>query len=94
MTRRINDIDRQAAEWVARTVETEASAELLRSLDGREITRMDGNKLVLHLAGARIEPLRNALRDELLGWLVNPNIALLFLIGGALLIWGARFLGN
>ena len=33
MTRRINDIDRQAAEWVARTVETEASAELLRSLD-------------------------------------------------------------
>jgi len=61
--------------------------ELLKALDGREITRMDGNKLVLHLAGARIEPLRNALRDELLGWLVNPNIALLFLIGGALLIY-------
>jgi membrane-bound serine protease (ClpP class) len=61
--------------------------ELLKALDGREITRMDGSKLVLHLAGARIEPLRNALRDELLGWLVNPNIALLFLIGGALLIY-------
>jgi membrane-bound serine protease (ClpP class) len=61
--------------------------ELLRALDGREITRMDGSKLVLHLAGTRIEPLRNALRDELLGWLVNPNIALLFLIGGALLIY-------
>jgi len=33
MTRRINDIDRQAAEWVARTSGTETSAELLRSLD-------------------------------------------------------------
>ncbi len=61
--------------------------ELLRALDGREITRMDGNKLVLHLTGARIELLQPALRDELLGWLVNPNIALLFLIGGALLIY-------
>ena len=29
--------------------------ELLRALDGREITRMDGNKLTLHLTNARIE---------------------------------------
>ena len=28
-----------------------------------------------------------SLRDELLGWLVDPNIALLFLVGGALLIY-------
>jgi membrane-bound serine protease (ClpP class) len=61
--------------------------ELLRALDGRTITRMDGNKLVLHLAGARIEVLRPTLRDDLLGWLVNPNIALLLLVGGALLIY-------
>jgi membrane-bound serine protease (ClpP class) len=27
------------------------------------------------------------LREELLGWLINPNIALLFLVGGALLIY-------
>ena len=31
--------------------------------------------------------LQPTLRDELLGWLVNPNIALLFLVGGALLIY-------
>ena len=61
--------------------------ELLRALDGREITRMDGTKLTLHLAGARIEPLRSTLREDLLGWLVNPNIALLFLVCGALLIY-------
>lgn len=62
-------------------------AELLAKLDGREITRMDGGKLTLHLAGARIEVLRPTLREELLGWLVNPNIALLFLVGGGLLIY-------
>jgi len=61
--------------------------ELLRALDGREITRMDGSKVTLHLAGARIETLRPTLREDLLGWLVNPNIALLFLVGGALLIY-------
>lgn len=61
--------------------------ELLKDLEGREITRMDGSKLTLHLVGARIHVLRPTLRDELLGWLVNPNIALLFLVGGALLIY-------
>ena len=62
-------------------------AELLAALDGREIQRMDGSKTTLHLAGARIETIKPALRETLLGWLVNPNIALLFLVGGGLLIY-------
>jgi membrane-bound serine protease (ClpP class) len=62
-------------------------AALLAALDGRAITRMDGNKLVLHLSGARIVAIKSTLREQLLGWLVNPNIALLFLVGGALLIY-------
>ena len=61
--------------------------DLLAKLDGRTITRLDGSKLVLHLAGDRIAPVKTSLRDELLGWLVNPNVALLLLIGGALLIY-------
>jgi membrane-bound serine protease (ClpP class) len=61
--------------------------ELLRDLDGREITRLDGTKLTLHLANARIEQFKPTVREELLGWLVNPNIALLFLVCGALLIY-------
>jgi len=61
--------------------------QLLSALDGRTITRMDGNKLVLHLAGARIEVVQPTMLDRLLGWLVNPNIALLLLVGGALLIY-------
>ena len=61
--------------------------QLLEALNGRQITRFDGAKMTLNLAGANIRVLRNSLRDELLGWLVNPNIALLFLVAGALLIY-------
>ncbi len=62
-------------------------ADLLAKLDGREITRMDGSKATLHLADARIEVVKPTLRENMLGWLVNPNIALLLLVAGALLIY-------
>ena len=64
-----------------------SDAELLFKLDGREITRMDGSKATLHVANASIHELHTSLRDSVLDWLVNPNIALLFLVGGALLIY-------
>src|ERR1700722_3282684 len=62
-------------------------AQLLAALDGRTITRMDGTKVTLHLAGAKIVTLKATLRDQLLGWLVDPNIALLLGVCGALLIY-------
>ena len=64
-----------------------SDADLFSSLEGREITRMDGSKQRLDLAGARVVLLKTTLREELLGWLVDPNIALLLLVGGALLIY-------
>ena len=64
-----------------------SDAELLNSIDGRQITRMNGAKQTLHTKNARIEVLQPTLRENLLDWLVNPNIALLLLVGGALLIY-------
>lgn len=64
-----------------------SDVELIAALDGREITRMDGSRQTLHLANARIQLLRPTLREELLNWLANPNIALLLLVAGALLIY-------
>ena len=64
-----------------------SDADLLKALDGRKVTRMDGSTVILHVASARIVTIQPTLRDELLGWLVNPNIALLFLVCGALLIY-------
>jgi membrane-bound serine protease (ClpP class) len=60
---------------------------LLASLDGRTITRLDGTKQTLHLGGAQIKVVKPSVRENLLSWLVNPNIALLMLVGGALLIY-------
>jgi membrane-bound serine protease (ClpP class) len=64
-----------------------SDTQLIAELNGREVTRMDGSKTTLHLADARIEAMRPTLRENLLSWLVNPNIALLLLVGGALLIY-------
>ncbi|HKN19936.1 MAG TPA: hypothetical protein VJX73_00890, partial [Terracidiphilus sp.] len=64
-----------------------SDVDLLQKIDGRVVTRMDGSTSTLHVANARIVPIQLTLRDQLLGWLVNPNIALLFLVGGALLIY-------
>ena len=72
-----------------RLVDVTASDEnqLFSQLEGRTITRLNGDKQVLHLAGARVELLKPTLRDQLLTWLVDPNIALLMLVIGALLIY-------
>lgn len=64
-----------------------SDVELLNAIDGRQVTRMDGTKQVLHTRNARIDVVQPTLRENLLGWLVNPNIALLLLVGGALLIY-------
>jgi membrane-bound serine protease (ClpP class) len=64
-----------------------SDTQLLASLDGHEIVRLDGTRQTLHLKGARIDLLRPTLRESLLDWLVNPNIAMLLLVCGALLIY-------
>lgn len=61
--------------------------ELLANLDGRQVARMDGSNTTLHVGGAKIVVIKPTVRDRLLGWLVDPNIALLFLVAGALLIY-------
>lgn len=62
-------------------------AQLLDAIDGRQITRMDGSKQTLRTKNAIVEVVQPTVRENLLGWLVNPNIALLLLVGGALLVY-------
>jgi membrane-bound serine protease (ClpP class) len=64
---------------------------LIAALDGKSINRTDasGNSatFTLHLRNATIVTLEPTIREELLGRLVNPNVALLLLVGGAMLIY-------
>ncbi|PWT97017.1 MAG: serine protease [Terriglobia bacterium] len=61
--------------------------ELLRALDGREITRFNGARQTLHTAGATIEVYEKNLRQRIISAIADPNIALVLLVLGALGIY-------
>jgi len=61
--------------------------DLMRQLDGREITRFDGRKETLHVAGAEIVVYEKNLRQRVLSAISDPNIALILLVLGALGIY-------
>ncbi len=75
-------LDLKLIEIVARD-----EADLLRQLEGREITRFDGSTEILHLANQPVEELPPTLRQRVLGWLMDPNIAFLVLAVGALALY-------
>jgi membrane-bound serine protease (ClpP class) len=61
--------------------------QLFKDLEGREITRWDGRKQVLHLAGATVTEVRRTLRERLIGSIADPNIGFILLVLGALGIY-------
>jgi membrane-bound serine protease (ClpP class) len=60
---------------------------LLSSLDGRQIKRFDGSNVTLHLGGAAITAVSPSMRERLLTRLTDPNLAVLLLVLGGLLIY-------
>ena len=62
-------------------------ADLLRKLDGRVVVRFDGTSVTLHTANQPVEELPATLRQRVLGWLMDPNIAFLVLAVGALALY-------
>ncbi len=61
--------------------------ELLTALDGRQVTRFNGTTETLHTAGATIEVYRKSLRQKIISAIADPNIALVLLFIGAMLIF-------
>jgi membrane-bound serine protease (ClpP class) len=57
---------------------------LFDQLDGREITRFDGRKEVLHVAGAEVVPYGLTLRERVISSIADPNVGFILLIVGAL----------
>src|SRR5208282_3971482 len=46
--------------------------QLFQQLDGREITRWDGRKLTLHLAGAAVTEVQRTLRERVIAAIADP----------------------
>lgn len=61
--------------------------ELFEKLNGREITRWDGRKLTLHLAGATVTETERTLRERVIVAIADPNIGFILLVLGALGIY-------
>src|SRR5512143_403824 len=57
---------------------------LFDGLDGREITRFDGRKEVLHLSGAEVVPYDLTLRERVISAIADPNVGFILLVLGAL----------
>ena len=72
-----------------RLIEVIAASEedLLKQVDGRAIVRFNGTHETLHTAGAAIEPYRETVRERVMSFLADPNLALIFLLLGALGIY-------
>jgi membrane-bound serine protease (ClpP class) len=62
-------------------------ADLWKQLDGRTITRFDGSKQTLHFTNVQVTDYKETLRQSILGWLMDPNIAFLVLALGALALY-------
>jgi membrane-bound serine protease (ClpP class) len=60
---------------------------LLAALDGTTIHRLDGSAVTLHLKDARILALPPSVRERILTHLASPDLAVLLLVVGALLIY-------
>lgn len=60
---------------------------LLSDIDGRTVKRFNGSSVVLHTKGAQLVTVDPDLRESIMDALVNPNVAVLILLVGALLIY-------
>lgn len=62
-------------------------ASLLNSVNGRTVTRISGATTTLDTANARIVEIHATLRERILDRLTNPDLALLILVVGGMLIY-------
>ncbi len=61
--------------------------DLFRQLDGRTVKRFDGKQEKLHLVGDSVDEMQMTLRQRILDFLLDPNIAFLVLAVGALALY-------
>jgi membrane-bound serine protease (ClpP class) len=60
---------------------------LMNALDGRAVTRFDGSTATLHTRDAHLTPVDTTMREDILDRLMDPNLAVLILVVGGLLIY-------
>ena len=62
-------------------------AELMKFIDGRTVNRFNGKTTTLHVAGKRIHPFEMTLKQHILAFLMDPNIAFIIFSVGMLALY-------
>src|SRR5690242_20147506 len=63
------------------------TADLLKQVDSKTVTRFDGRTMVLHTAGAQIADYGMSVKEQILSFLMDPNISFLILMIGLAAIY-------
>ncbi len=75
-------LDQHLIDYVARDQD-----DLFKQIDGKPIKRFDGKTVTLHLVGAHVAEFQMTLKERILDFLLDPNIAFLVLAVGALALY-------
>src|SRR5437588_432004 len=62
-------------------------ADLIKQVDGRAVNRFNGKTSTLHVAGKAIHPFEMTLRQHILAFLMDPNIAFIIFSVGMLALY-------
>jgi membrane-bound serine protease (ClpP class) len=79
--------EREAEQLKLIDIVAPSNTALLDVLDGRVVTRFDGSTATLHTRNAHITPVETTIREDILDRLMDPNLAVLILVVGGLLIY-------
>ena len=79
--------EREAEQLKLIDIVAPSNTALLDAIDGRTVTRFDGSSATLHTRNAHIVPVDTTLRENILDRLMDPNLAVLILVVGGLLIY-------
>lgn len=80
--------DQEALEQHLIDVVAANDQDLLKQLDGRTVTRFDGSKVTLHTASAQIRTFDMSLKQRILNYLIDPNVAYILFTIGLLALYG------
>lgn len=79
--------EREAEQLKLIDIVAPSNTALLNAIDGRAVTRFDGSMVTLHTRDAHVVPVETTLRESILDRLMDPNLAVLILVVGGLLIY-------
>jgi membrane-bound serine protease (ClpP class) len=75
-------LDQHLIDYIARDQD-----DLFKQMDGKPVRRFDGKTVTLHLLGAQVIDLQMTLKQRILDFLLDPNIAFIVLAIGALALY-------